>query len=249
MIIRASAIAVIVAAFASLATPAAAVDGEILIDQAKVNAGGITPGDAPGFPATLTRPGRYKLTGNLTVPLDKNGIEVTQHDVTIDLNGFTISSSNPPPGFPPAPNGVVSITAANGLRVMNGTIMGFDAYAIYTEGRRAVAENLRLIGNGVGIIVGAESRIRTSTIANGFGGIHCQNNCLIEQNVASNNVGSGMDTGGGVIRNLIASNSSWGLFASARTGYGNNMVFRNRVGGNADFFVQLHPNICAPACP
>jgi hypothetical protein len=79
-----------------LAAPAAAVDGEVLINQAEVNAGGIGPGDGAGFPATLSRSGRYKLTGNLKVPAGKNGIVVTAHDVTIDLNGFTITSA--PPG-------------------------------------------------------------------------------------------------------------------------------------------------------
>src|SRR5436190_8590809 len=73
--------------------PTAAVDGEILSDQATVNTGGISPGDDPGFPATLSRRGRYKLAGNLTVPASQYRILVTQHDVTIDLNGFTIISS------------------------------------------------------------------------------------------------------------------------------------------------------------
>jgi hypothetical protein len=53
--------AAFVASAVLLATPAAAVDGEVLINQAAVNAGGITPGDDPGFPATLSRRGKYKL--------------------------------------------------------------------------------------------------------------------------------------------------------------------------------------------
>ena len=52
---------------------ASAVDGEVLINQAKVNVGGITPGDTAGFPANLSRPGRYKLTGNLKVPAENYG--------------------------------------------------------------------------------------------------------------------------------------------------------------------------------
>jgi hypothetical protein len=39
----------------------------VLINQAAAKAGGITPGDDPGFPATLSLPGRHKLTGNLKV--------------------------------------------------------------------------------------------------------------------------------------------------------------------------------------
>src|SRR5262245_22491973 len=93
MTARASLIAAAVTTSAVLiAAPATAVDGEILIDQARVNAGGITPGDAAGFPATLSRSGRYKLSGNLRVPAGMTGIGVTANDVTIDLNGFTISS-------------------------------------------------------------------------------------------------------------------------------------------------------------
>src|SRR5262245_45169596 len=58
-------ILVLAAAASVFAAPASALDGEVLIDQAKVNAGGITPGDEPGFPVTLSRRGKYKLTGNL----------------------------------------------------------------------------------------------------------------------------------------------------------------------------------------
>ena len=70
-----------VAAFVSIAllvtvVDARAADGEVLINQAKVNAGGITPGDTAGFPATLSRPGRYKLSGNLTVPAGNIGFRV-----------------------------------------------------------------------------------------------------------------------------------------------------------------------------
>ena len=45
--------------------PAVAMETEIKIDQDKAVAGGITPGDGPGFPITLTQPGRYVLTSNL----------------------------------------------------------------------------------------------------------------------------------------------------------------------------------------
>src|SRR6266545_3858148 len=36
-------------------TPVSAEDGEVLIDQAKALAGGITPNDGPGFPVTISR--------------------------------------------------------------------------------------------------------------------------------------------------------------------------------------------------
>src|SRR5271156_5439677 len=50
-----------------LAAPAWAVDGVIEINQASAKAGGVTPGDTPLFPVTLSQPGSYRLTGNLDV--------------------------------------------------------------------------------------------------------------------------------------------------------------------------------------
>jgi len=38
-----------------------AVDGVVLIDQSHALAGSITPGDAPGFPVTITQPGSYRF--------------------------------------------------------------------------------------------------------------------------------------------------------------------------------------------
>jgi hypothetical protein len=51
-----------------------AVDGVVLIDQTRALAGNVTPGDAPGFPVTLSLPGSYRLSGNLTAPAGTDGI-------------------------------------------------------------------------------------------------------------------------------------------------------------------------------
>jgi hypothetical protein len=238
-----------------LATPALAVDGEILIDQAKVNAGGITPGDAPGFPATLRRPGRYKLAGNLRVPAGQIGIEVTQHNVTIDLNGFTISSN--PPGE--ASVGVFAVDVA-GLRAMNGTITGFRSFGVDITSVNGLVENLRIVRSGIGVLM-RDGRIRNSTIVNNsFRGIRCSS-CLVEQNVVTGNgsgVGGGavdVADGAAVIGNVIVSNEGVGLWSTGGiakfSGYGNNVLFGNnggsaQVGGN---LTQLHANVCDPACP
>src|SRR4026209_2374588 len=84
------------AIFVALSASAFA-DGEdgVLITQARAIAGGVTPGDTPGFPVTITQPGLYKFAGNLQVPagtasVTKIGIETTVPDVTIDLNGYRL---------------------------------------------------------------------------------------------------------------------------------------------------------------
>src|SRR5438046_162421 len=38
-------------------------DGVVEINQARALAGGVTRGDAPGFPVTISQPGSYRLTG------------------------------------------------------------------------------------------------------------------------------------------------------------------------------------------
>jgi hypothetical protein len=96
---------VLAASIVAFAGPARAVDGVIEINQELALAGGITPGDAPGFPVSLTLPGSYRLTGNLDIsaqPSAENltAIEILSSFVTLDRNGFallgpTISSGSP----------------------------------------------------------------------------------------------------------------------------------------------------------
>ena len=70
-----------------LAVPAVA---QVVITQAKAIAGGVTPGDAAGFPVTLSRKGSYRLQSNLNPPAGKDGIQIKSHDLTIDFNGFVM---------------------------------------------------------------------------------------------------------------------------------------------------------------
>jgi hypothetical protein len=81
----------VAAAVLGAAMRASAIDGVVLIDQNKALAGAVTPGDAPGFPVTLSVPGSYKLAGNLVVPNENTtAIAITADNVTLDLNGFVI---------------------------------------------------------------------------------------------------------------------------------------------------------------
>jgi hypothetical protein len=71
---------------------------------------------------TISQPGSYYLTGNLTVS-SGDGIDINTNGVTLDLNGFTISSSAP---FLDNASGS-GILIASGLRditIYNGHIVG-----------------------------------------------------------------------------------------------------------------------------
>jgi hypothetical protein len=239
-------VSAIVAAAALVAAPAGAVDGEILINQAGVNAGGITPGDAAGFPATLSRPGRYKLTGNLGVSGGQSAIMVTADDVTIDLNGFTISSdSSGQSGY-----GIYAAGSMR-LRVVKGMIAGFGEATYHNTATGVVIDNMRIISNGQGVSSGKQTTITNSTIANNSGyGILC-GFCRIQGNVITGN-GTGMfvsDGAGLVLGNVIVGNGGFGILSNAKTGYGNNIIVGNNGGSVNAGLVQLHPNVCDPACP
>jgi len=91
----------LLSAVIALAFPLYAVDGVVLINQSAALAGNLTPGDAPGFPVTISVSGSYRLSGNLTVPdANTTAILITAENVTIDLNGFSILGSTVCSGFP-----------------------------------------------------------------------------------------------------------------------------------------------------
>lgn len=79
------------------------------------------PGGTAGV--TISQPGSYYLAGNLSVTTG-NGITVNADNVTLDLNGFTISSTaSPASGFGVSLNGGRSHVA-----VSNGHIRGTTTY-------------------------------------------------------------------------------------------------------------------------
>jgi hypothetical protein len=214
-----------------LATPAVAADGEILLSQDKAMTGNVTPGDAAGFPITLTQPGRYRLVGNLLPPNGVDGIDIQSDNVTVDFDGFTLQ------GDSGAGTGVSSRRDA--IEIMNGVITGFGLFGIQNEyvGRFWAISNMRVMKNGKGVSAGAYARVVGNTIAmNGDYGLACEF-CLIQGNVVALNHDDGIDARGAtVLGNAIAGNRGYGIssfvMGYATTGYGNNTLVRNNGSGH-----------------
>ncbi len=111
-----------------VALPAAAVagDGRVEISQARVLAAG-------GFPYTISQPGSYVLTSDLSVPAGVSGILLQTDRVFLDLNGFAIlgpSVCQPAGACPPGAGfgiGLPAIAPFPGSRVtvVNGEVSGF----------------------------------------------------------------------------------------------------------------------------
>jgi hypothetical protein len=161
-------------------------EGIILIDQDKVLAGQVTPGDTPGFPVTISNPGSYRLSGNLTVPRGGvNGIELTTSNVTIDLNGFQISSS-PGTGEP----GKFGITDNNnvlsGISVRNGTICSLEI-GVMLQHSQAVVEGMQIFGTAMyGIQTGSYSIVKGNTVrSHSMWGIGIGDGSIVSGNIIS----------------------------------------------------------------
>jgi hypothetical protein len=244
-------LAAILAFVALSAAPAGALDGEVLINQATALAGGITPGDDPGFPVRINRSGKYKLTGNLNVPAGQAGILVVANYVTIDLNGFRIA------GAGQANRGIVAPNF-NGLTLMNGTIVGFRSHGVETRAF-AIIQDMQVTNNGgFGVKLDSNGRVLRSTISeSGSVNVFCLSKCLIAQNVitrSATEAGVSLQTDAGghlVLGNVIAGNTGFAIYAEGVTGFGNNTITGNGVNPATGSSIvgavhHVHPNVCLP---
>lgn len=198
-----------------------AVDGQVLINQATVNNTG-------GFPYHISQPGSYKLSGNLTVPAGSsaNGIVINADNVTLDLNGFTITG-----GGTSVPGDVIGITSGNTtskITVKNGSVTNFDT-GLYLPGSGLLLTDLHVDGNFRGMNIGG-----------GNGGnivVHCTANSNLENGMmvfeatvsdstASDNGQTGIEAGDSIlIHNIVLSNGLYGMLGGFL--YGSNIIRYN----------------------
>lgn len=180
-----------------------AADGVIEINQVAAFAGGVTSGDAAGFPVTISQSGSYVLTSNLTVTNENTtAIAVEASDVTIDLNGFAIlgpTTCSIVSGCTPTGtgNGISAFESSfpypTTTTVLNGTIRGMGNRGIYVDYDSRV-EHVDTSHNGdTGIYIGPDSIVVNNTSSfNGTNGIFTSNGCVVTHNVTSNNQADGI---------------------------------------------------------
>ena len=250
----------------NLSGVAQAVDGVVLIDQNRALAGNVTPGDAPGFPVTISRPGSYRLSGNLTVPdIDTNAIEVLADNVALDLNGFSIigpAVCSTDPASPAVCEGsgkgigvfyvfAGEINHKGNLTVSNGTITGMGDGGI-AAGVNSYIEKVRAIGNRrVGIAVNSGVVINNIASGNGVVGILVEDG-VVTGNAANRNGSWGIFAvhGNMVFGNVASTNGDVGLALGDSTGYSNNVLRDNRGGAQVRQGRQMGGNVCGNAlCP
>lgn len=183
---------------------ALAADGVLEINQSCA-AVGCFSGDSAGLPVTVQATGSYRLTSNLLVPdATTDGIKVSAHGVSIDLNGFEIlgpvtCSGNPPVCTPSTGSGSGVETTTNGINgvsVRNGRITGMGNYGVYL-GSQAEVTALRLRNNrSSAISVDVASIVSDNTITmNGNNGIVTASGSIVSGNTMVQNAGSGIFAG------------------------------------------------------
>ncbi len=165
------------------------------------------------LPITLSAPGSYYLTGNLT-GVTTNGITIASDDVSIDLEGFAIE------GVAGSARGITDdLTIRRNIRVRNGTIRNWgDAGVNLNFSRNSFLEDLRSLSNGAsGLVLGRSGVIRNCAAEGnaGTGIITPDHRCVILSSAATRNGGRGIH--GGVATTIgdctATENAGHGLYA------------------------------------
>jgi hypothetical protein len=230
-----------VCTLAAISSSLYAVDGIVLIDQNRALAGNVTPGDAPGFPVTISQSGSYRLSGDLIVPdVNTTAIQITADNVTLDLNGFSIIGPAvctgtpticPPPG---QGKGVLSgsdqTIGSRAVRVLNGSVRGMGSQGILMTGDGSFVERVNADSNAGGGIIVAGTVIQSAATHNGAFGILA---ITVRDCTAVLNAGDGiiLDGSGGVGTGNIASfNGGRGMSVPNGVATGNTMVRNTSFG-------------------
>lgn len=225
-----------------ITTEALATDGTSEINQTCAVQTGCFAGDSAGFPVTISAPGSYQLTSNLTLPnQNTDGITFATSsvaNVSIDLGGFAIGGPVVCTGVPlaclPASgtgHGIVRLGPGNsGISVENGSITGMGQSGILL-GDRAQVSDLRVHSNrSSGIVTGSGSLVSANTSSqNGQIGIGTGSASTVSGNSVYLNGSNGISAGNG---STLSNNSAVGNAAEGMSAGSGSTVSGNVASGN-----------------
>lgn len=193
------------------------------------------------LPYAIAAPGSYFLIKNLSGAPATDGITVGASNVTLDLNGFTLTGAGS--------GSAVAATAGvkTGLVVRNGSITGWT-YGIYVVGAvvRSEFSDLRLSANGfTGLAIGNGSVVRNVLASGNNNGMSVSETgstwgALIEDSNFSGNVYTGVNISASNVRlqrNVIDSNGASGVYVLPGMAW--NEILDNRIARNGIYGVWL----------
>jgi hypothetical protein len=207
----------------------------IKITQAKAENGAVTTGDTPGFPVTISQPGSYALDGNLTVPINSDGIIITAPNVSFDLAGFGIQGSGGNLG-----HGLLATDNLSNITVTNGFITTMGQDGVHITSHNARVEGVTVYANGRrGLLLGDGASVTGNNSSNnGEAGISVKVNSVVTDNTVSHNVTDGILAFGGTIaRNTVAENTRGIVILGNNT-----LVISNTIERNVGIGIQFGLN-------
>lgn len=200
-----------------------------------------TPGDANSA-FKITRSGSYYLAQDyLILGLfdDIHAIEIAADNVTIDLNGFSLT------GLSGALSGIVTDGGDyEGITIRNGTIQSFD-YGIdldRNDGTDVIVEDLKVIHNEFTGILLTSGHVRRCIVReNGSTGIQVTSNAIIEGCTSSDNDRHGIDVGVvSIVRDcIVRSNFNDGIQVSSSCIVRDNVVTANGIQTGINAGIQV----------
>jgi parallel beta-helix repeat protein len=213
------------------------------------------------LPMTITESGSYYLTENLTLSTtEQDGILVAVDNVTIDLNGFTLSGPGKAAGTSGAGiigssvgnivvrNGIIREWRGNGIELSSSCnrIAAVDLIAENNGGYGVELGNTGIVRNVIsrengecGIQVTERAIVENCTVTeNGYHGIYIGNrttvrNCSVFLNTYEGIVGFSNN----IIKNNTIANNRQGINVSAR-----NLITHNSSCSNSEDGIQLNNN-------
>jgi parallel beta-helix repeat protein len=158
------------------------------------------------LPYSITNPGSYYVTTNLTGTSGLSGISIASDNVTLDLNGFTLQ------GVPGSMRGIFCTTSHYNLVVRNGTLTGWGGSGLdcYSSGfpRNMVFEHLVISGNGAY-------------------GLEAEADCIIRDCVSFGNTNDGFNNVGGELTHCISRDNGGFGFSAGVIETGSSCSFRD----------------------
>lgn len=202
---------------------------------------------------TITQPGSYYLTGNVTGVAGKHGIEVTTDSVMIDMRGYSLL------GVPTSQTGISAETPSN-IVVHDGMVSDWGADGINLGSQCQVRNIIATRNQSWGIVCGRSSLVESCTASGnnkasiGNGGIRVSyystvHRCVCNDNFATaldgNGIGIDANWGCRIVGNSCSNNGGYG----AGWGYGiylqqgmaiDNECISNRGGGNGGWGIGIY---------
>jgi hypothetical protein len=144
------------------------------------------------LPYTISSPGAYYVTTNLTGVTAASGINIAASDVTLDLKGYSLV------GVGGSIDGILVSGNRTNLWIGNGTIRGWGLEGIDgTTAQSSAFADLKIIGGGdVGLRSGTAALVsRCVATGNSQEGLLIYDGCQVRECTARNNGASGIATG------------------------------------------------------